>query len=86
MAEFYEAGAREGRRTEDIQVGDATVGGRSVWRLDTLNDESFQSIVVWPGAAPDAVWVVLVGSAIREVGTREAHDAVVSDAVAATGS
>ena len=32
------------------------------------------------------VWVVLAGNAIREIGTREAHDAVVSDAVAATGS
>ena len=85
VAEFYEAGARRARRTEEIETGAATIAGRAVWRLDTLNDESFQSIVVWPDFTPESIWVVLAASDIREIGTREAHDGVVADAVAATG-
>ena len=85
MAEFYEAGARAGRRTEDIEVTRPTINGGSGWRLDTLNDESFQSIVVWPDDGPGAVWVVLAASGIREVTTRDAHESVVVEAIAAVG-
>lgn len=83
MAEFYEAGARAGRRTEDIRIGRPPVNGTEGWRLDTLNDESFQTIVVWPDDAPGAVWVILAASGIREVTTREAHESVVVDAIGA---
>lgn len=85
MAEFYEAGARAGRRTEDIRVARPPVNGETGWRLDTLNDESFQTIVVWRDDEPDAVWVVLAASGIREVTTREAHDSVVDAALRAVG-
>jgi hypothetical protein len=86
MAEFYEAGARAGRRTEDIRVTRPPVNGQTGWRLDTLNDESYQTIVVWPDDVPDAVWVVLTASGIREVTTREAHESVVDAALAALES
>lgn len=85
MAEFYEAGARAGRRTEDIEVTRPPIHGGPGWRLDTLNDESFQTIVVWPDEEPGAVWVVLAASGIREVTTREAHESVVVDAIASVG-
>jgi len=85
MSEFYEAGARAGRRTEDIEVTRPAIHGGPGWRLDTLNDESFQTIVVWPDEEPAAVWVVLAASGIREVTTREAHESVVVDAIAVVG-
>lgn len=84
MAEFYEAGARAAPKTEEIETTRFRIGGCDARRLDTLNDESFQSIVVWPAGDPGVVWAVLVGDDIREVQTREAHDAVVADAIAAT--
>jgi hypothetical protein len=82
MAEFYETGARAGRKTEEISVSRPPVGGGPGWRLDTLNDESFQTIVVWSDDEPGAVWVVLAASGIREVATRAEHDSVVADAIA----
>jgi hypothetical protein len=50
---FYEDGARTARRTEKLQVSDATVRGGAAKRLDVLgSDGSAQTIVTWP--APDA--------------------------------
>jgi hypothetical protein len=83
MAEFYEAGARTARKAEQIETTRFRIHGRNAWRLDTLNDESYQSIVVWPAAEPHAVWVILAGNDIREIESREAHDAVVADAIGA---
>lgn len=82
VAEFYEAGARSGRRVEDVTVSETIVGGRPAARIDALNGESFQTVVVVPDAA-DLVRVVIVASAIREVQTRAAHDEVVGAAVTA---
>jgi hypothetical protein len=82
MAEFYEAGARTARKTENVQVGSVAVGERDAFRLDTLNAESFQTIVVWEPDGDGLVRVVLVGSFVREVQTREAHDRVVDRAIA----
>ena len=81
-AAFYEAGARAGRKVESVERSAIPVGGLDGARIDALNDESFQTVVVVPGD-PDRVWVVIVASAIREVETREAHDSVVTDAIAA---
>jgi hypothetical protein len=85
MAEFYEAGAEAAPKTEEIETSRFRIGERDAWRLDTLNDESFQTIVVWPAGEPGAVWVVLAGNDIREIDTRAAHEAVVADAIAAVG-
>jgi hypothetical protein len=81
VAEFYETGARSGRRVEDVTVSETTIGGRPATRIDALNGESFQTVVVVPDAA-DLVRVVIVASAIREVQTRAAHDAIVGAALA----
>jgi hypothetical protein len=83
LAEFYETGARGARKTENISVGDYAVGSVEGRRLDTLNDESFQTILVLAAESSGLVPAVLVASDIREIGTREAHDAVVERAAAA---
>jgi hypothetical protein len=82
LGEFYESSARVARHTENVSATQATIGGISVFRVETLNDEtSFQTVVVWAGQ--DAVDVVIVASDVHEVGSRAAHDARVDSAVAA---
>jgi hypothetical protein len=83
LAEFYETGAKSARKTEAVTTDDFSAGSVDGRRLDTLNDESFQTIVVLEGPAPDVVRAVLVASDVREVGTRAAHDAVVERATRA---
>lgn len=88
LAEFYESSAREARKTEEVTLTDFSVGdpdgGRvSGRRLDTLNDESFQTVVVLDGPEAGTVRAVLVASDVRETGTRDAHDERVTRASAA---
>lgn len=73
VAEFYEAGARGARRVEELTVGPIALGEAEGTRIDVLNGESFQTVVVAPGDA-DRVRVVLVASDVREIETRAAHD------------
>jgi hypothetical protein len=82
VADFYEAGARAGRRTEDIQRTEIPSRAGRWDRIETLNGESFQTIVVRqdPGS-DDHVQIVLVGSDVRETGSRGAHDARVMAAI-----
>jgi hypothetical protein len=86
LFEFYETGARTARSTDKIETSDVTVGAAAGRRLDTLNDESYQTIVVWPSAVPGVLDVVLIGSDVREVVTRAAHEARVTAALAAFGA
>jgi hypothetical protein len=81
VAEFYEAGARAGKNTDAIETRPLTVAGSDAKRLDTLNDESYQTVVVWP--RDGRVVAALVASSIREVESRGAHEARVADALAA---
>ena len=57
-------------------------GAGETWRLDTLNDQSYQTVVTWPGRAGE-IQAVLVGSDVREVQTTAAHEARVSAALEA---
>jgi hypothetical protein len=84
LFEFYETGARASSRTDAIETADVLVAGVAGRRLDTLNDESYQTIVTWAGPGGE-VRVVLVGSDVREVQTRLAHEARVDAALAAFG-
>jgi hypothetical protein len=84
MGEFYESGAREARKTEAITTAPLELSGLTGRRLDTLNDESYQTIIVIEDREPDLVRAILVASDVREVGTREAHEAVVQAATEAT--
>ena len=85
LSEFYETGARNGKNvttppeTSTYPVT-ATVNGR---RLDVLNGESYQTVVVWQGQGH--VNVAVIGDFIREIQTKDAHDAVVRAAVDAYG-
>jgi hypothetical protein len=80
LAEFYEAGAREARKTVNVTLRPMKFHGVQGHRLDTLNDESYQTIVVLESAEPDRVHAVLVASDVREIETLEAHEAVVKRA------
>ena len=77
--EFYRLGAEAGRNTENVTSSDMAIDGIDAERLDTLNGESFQTVVAWQDG--DRVRVVLVASFIREA-SRTEHDAAVEDAVA----
>lgn len=79
VAEFYEAGARAGRNVEELTASRDAAGGR----IDVLNRESYQTVIVRSTGSPDRVSVLLVASFIREIQTREAHEALVEEALAA---
>ena len=82
MAEFFEAGARAARRVESVDARSIVLpDGAAASRIDALNGESYQTVVVWPDG--ERVWAAIVASFIREVSTKEAHDEVVTDAIAA---
>jgi hypothetical protein len=59
LAEFYEAGARAGRRTGLIESTRPTIAGRPGHRLDTRNGDSRQSVLVWPSSRAGVAHVVL---------------------------
>jgi hypothetical protein len=80
ITEFYETGARSGKNVTSVETTDypvtSSISGR---RIDVLNGESYQSVVVWERNGQIAV--ALVADFIREIQTKEAHDVVVRDAV-----
>ena len=82
VEEFYEVGARSGKKTDNIAVGRPTFeGAGNVYRLDALNDLSFQSVVVWPDGP--IVRVVIVASPVNPSASRTEHDSRVEAAVQA---
>jgi hypothetical protein len=86
IAEFFEAGARTARRVETVDVGPMQLpDGPEAIRIDALNGESYQTVVVWPDAG--RVRVALIASFIREIESKDAHEGVVNKAIeAAFGS
>lgn len=85
LGEFYEDGARSGRKTSDVQVSHPQVGGREAFRLDLVNDRNLQTIVTVDTDEPGIVRATLVSSAARDVGEESAHEAAVDEALAAWG-
>jgi hypothetical protein len=83
MADFYEAGARAGRKTEDVQRMVDDINGDKAWVINTLNDESYQTIVVWDTDQPGLVQATLVGSDVRETEGRGPHNDLVRRSIAA---
>jgi hypothetical protein len=73
IADFYEAGARSARNTENVTRTTPVLNGTPAYQIDTLNDESFQTIVVWQAPQPGVVRVVLVGSDVRETNGMAEH-------------
>ncbi len=83
VEEFYEAGARNAKESVSVEVRTVSIpDGRPGSRIDTLNGESYQSVIVWSDG--EHVRVALIASFIRQVETRDAHDAVVDEALAAS--
>lgn len=86
IAEFYERGARAGKKTDNIETSRPTVspGAEVAWRLDVLNDLSFQTTVTWQDGT--FVRTVLVATPVGPGASRDAHDELVEAAVAATAA
>ncbi len=83
IAEFYDIGARTAKRTENIATSSPTIERAGVvYRLDTLNNLSLQTVIVW-GDGP-YVRVVLVATSVDPSASRAAHDDLVARTVAAT--
>jgi hypothetical protein len=53
----------------------------TAFRLDTLNGESYQTVVVWPDGK--RVRVAIAASSVRRVKSKADHEALVRDALAA---
>jgi hypothetical protein len=81
VEEFYDTGARLSTKTENIEISHPTYDEAGVvYQLNTLNDLSFQSVVVWPGEG--FVHVVIVATQLQPGGeTRAQHDTSVRIAV-----
>jgi hypothetical protein len=77
--EFYEVGARTARKTDRIETSRPTIDGSPVFRLDTLNDLSLQSVLVWADAP--IVRVVLVATPVSLSTSRKQHDDAVEAAL-----
>jgi hypothetical protein len=80
--EFYAFGARTAKKTDNLATSRPTfdeVG--PTFRVDALNDLSYQSVVVWPDGA--LVRVVIVATAVNPGASMSAHDARIAAAVAA---
>jgi len=74
IGEWYEATARAGRRTGAIQATRPLIAGRQAYRMDLVNGESKQTVVVWSSAAGDLVQVVIAA---------DEPEARIQDAIAA---
>ena len=82
IEEFYTAGAVAGKHTENTTTTRPTMDGAGqVFRLDTLNDLSLQSVVIWDDGG--GMHVVIVASTVSPSASRTVHDERVADAVKA---
>jgi len=80
--EFYLAGAINGTKTDNVKSSHPKVPGvADAFRIDALNDDSQQAIVVWQ--AGDDVRVVIVASPIGPTASMAEHDARVAAAIQA---
>jgi hypothetical protein len=59
LAEEYRRAADTSRRTEAVRATTLDVAGRPAWRLDVVNGNSRQAIVVWGSADGEVVQVVV---------------------------
>lgn len=83
--EFYLAGALQSGKTDNTTTTHPTMGAAGeVYRIDTLNDLSQQTVVVLPGSA--RIRVVIVATAVGPDASRAEHDRRVETAVAAAAA
>lgn len=80
VEEFYTAGAVAARHTGAVKTDrPAYKGAGQVFRLETLNDLSLQTVVIWPSAP--YVHVVIVATQVSPDAVRADHDERVRIAV-----
>jgi hypothetical protein len=85
VEEWYEQGARTGKRTGNIETARPVMGAAGeVFRLDTINDLSLQTVVTWQVAG--LTHVVIVASDVGPGSDRAAHDAKVLAGVEAAAA
>jgi hypothetical protein len=65
LAEEYRLAADRSRRTEAVRATTLEVAGRPAWRIDAVNGNSRQAIVVW-GSADGAVVQTVVAADVNE--------------------
>jgi hypothetical protein len=65
LAEEYRQAADASRRTEAVRATTLEVDGRPAWRVDVVNGNSRQAIVVW-GSADGAVTQTVVAADVDE--------------------
>jgi hypothetical protein len=83
--EFYTIGAANAKNTGNLETTRPTYpGAGTVFRLDTLNDLSFQTVVVW--ADGDLARVVIVATQVGPTASKAVHDARVTEAVGAAAA
>jgi hypothetical protein len=80
IEEFYTAGAVAGKHTDSTTTTRPVMeGAGQVFRLDTLNDLSLQSVVIWDDRG--AIHVVIVATTVSPSASRELHEQRLVDAV-----
>jgi len=84
IEEFYLAGAKASTKTENIETSRPTIDGTTVYRIETLNDLSLQTVIVWSANGMGAMHVVIVATRVEPDASRAAHDAKVAAALAAS--
>ena len=84
VEEWYEQGARAGKKTENIEVTRPETEAGQVFRLDTLNDLSLQTVVTWQNRGRTSV--VVVASDVAPGKERSVHDAKVAAAIDAAAT
>jgi hypothetical protein len=81
LAEFYETTARTAKNIQSLETSDVALpSGARAKRLDVLNDESYQTVVVWD--VGDRVAAALIANFIRDIGSKDAHEKIVQAGVA----
>jgi hypothetical protein len=80
VEEFYGSGVLNGRKTDNIETSRPTFeGAGEVFRIDTLNDLSLQTVAIWSDGGRNQV--VIVATQVRPGAARADHDARVTVAV-----
>jgi hypothetical protein len=74
IAEWYRATAERGRRTENFEEFPITIEGRAGTRLQLVNDDRHQVVVVWPSADGAVTQVVIA---------QDVPNALIDEAIAA---
>jgi hypothetical protein len=73
VEEFYGTGALNGRKTDNIETSRPTFAGAGeVFRIDTLNDLSLQTVVIWTQEGVNHV--VIVATQVQPGASRDAHN------------